>query len=108
MVSEYKSVKIYWLSVEFNWFKWLKRGYCESVKFPWLLQWKLTDSTVKNIFSVTNQWKLTYLTVKYVSFAGESMKKQTSDSISENLTDSDLESGSIRSYRTAVVNSTAF
>ena len=30
--------------------------------------------------------------MKYIFFAGESVKKQTTDSISENLTDSDLES----------------
>ena len=45
-----------------------------------------------NIFSLTNQWKLTDLTVKYIFFAGESVKKQTTNSISENLTNSDLES----------------
>ena len=38
------------------------------------------------------QWKLTNLTVKYIFFAGESVKKQITDSISENLSDSDLES----------------
>ena len=42
----------------------------------WLIwQWKI-------FFSMTNQWKLTDLTVK----------KQITDSISENLSDSDLES----------------
>ena len=45
-----ESVKIYWLSVKFDWFKYLKRGYCKSVKFHWLLQWKSTDVTVKNTF----------------------------------------------------------
>ena len=40
-----------------------------------MIQWKLTDSTVKNIFSLD-----------------ESVKRQITDSISENLTDSDLES----------------
>ena len=64
----------------------------ESVKFQWLLRWKLTDSTVKNIFSLTNQWKLTDLTVKYIFFTGKSVKNQTTDSISENFTDLDLES----------------
>ena len=37
-----------------------------------------------------NQWKLTDLTVKKVIFTDES-KGQITDSISENLTDSDLE-----------------
>ena len=44
-----KSVKIYWLSVKFDWLKKIKRGYCESVKFHWLLQWKITDLTVESI-----------------------------------------------------------
>ena len=30
--------------------------------------------------------------MKYIFFAGESVKKQTTDSISENMTDRDLES----------------
>ena len=46
---------------------------------------------MKNIFSLTNQWKFTDLTVKNIFFAGESVNKQTTDSIGENLTDSDLE-----------------
>ena len=56
LLFKFKSVKIYWLSVKFDWFKYLKRGYCKSVKFHWLFQWKLTDLTVKNIFSLVNQW----------------------------------------------------
>ena len=75
VLSKFESVKIYWLSVKFDWFKYLKRGYCKSVKFLWLFQWKLTDFTVKNIF-----------------FTDESVKRQITDSISQNLTDSDLES----------------
>ena len=39
-----------------------------------------------------NQWKLTGLTVKKIIFTDESVKGQITDSISENLTDSDLES----------------
>ena len=39
-----------------------------------------------------NQWKLTDLTVKMIFFTDESVKRQITDSISENLTDSDLES----------------
>ena len=65
VLSKFESVKIYWLLVKFDWFKYLKKGYCISVKFHWLFQWKLTDLTVKS---------------------------QITDSISENLTDSVLES----------------
>ena len=50
VLSKYKSVKIYWLSVEYDWLKYLKRGYCKSVEFHWLLQWKLTDLTAKTFF----------------------------------------------------------
>ena len=64
----------------------------ESIKFHWLPQWKLTDSTVSNIFSLANQRKWTGLIVKYIIFTGESAKKQVIDSISENLTNPDLES----------------
>ena len=39
-----------------------------------------------------NQWKLTDLTVKNIIFTDESVKGQITDSISENLTDSNLES----------------
>ena len=39
-----------------------------------------------------NQWKLTDLTVKNILFTDESVKKQITDSISENLTNSNLES----------------
>ena len=69
-----------------NWFKYLNRGYCESVKFHWLLQWKLTDSTVKNISKSTD------LIVENILSTGVSVKMQITDSISENLTNSDLES----------------
>ena len=46
----------------------------------WFDQWKLTYSLVKNILHWFDQWKLTDLTVK----------RQITDSISENFTDSDL------------------
>ena len=39
---------------------------CESVKVQWLLQWKLIDLTVKNIFHSFNQRKLTDLIVKNI------------------------------------------
>ena len=39
-----------------------------------------------------NQIKLTDLIVENILFAGESMKRQINDSISESLTDLDLES----------------
>ena len=57
VLSKSESVKIYWLSVKFDWFKYLKRDYCKSVKFHWLLEWKSTDLSVKNIFALKNQWK---------------------------------------------------
>ena len=60
--------------MKFDWFKYLKRGYCKSVEFHWLLQWKLTDFTVKNIF-----------------FSDESVKGRITDLIIENLTDLDSE-----------------
>ena len=46
---------------------------------------------MKNILPLMNQWKLTDLTVKNILFTDESVKMQILDSISENLTDSDLE-----------------
>ena len=39
-----------------------------------------------------NQWKLTDLTVENFIFTGKSVKMKITDSISENLTDLDLES----------------
>ena len=39
-----------------------------------------------------NQSKLTHLTVENIFFTGESVKMQITDSINENLTNSDLES----------------
>ena len=47
---------------------------------------------MKNIFPLMNQSKLTDWTVKNIFFTGESVKMQITDSISENLTNSDLES----------------
>ena len=41
--------------------------------------------------STDYQWKLTDLTVKNIFFTDESVKRQITDSISENLTDSDLD-----------------
>ena len=46
---------------------------------------------MKNIFHWLLQWKLTDLTVKNILFADESVKRRITDSISENFTDSDLE-----------------
>ena len=90
VLSKIESVKIYWLSVKFDWFKYLKRVYCKSVKLHWLFQWKLTDLTVKNIF-----------------FTDESVKGQITDSISENLTDSDLESHKVL-YECCVTGNNVF
>ena len=47
---------------------------------------------MKNIFPLTNQSKLTDLTVKNIVSTDDSVKRQITDSISEDLTDSDLES----------------
>ena len=47
---------------------------------------------MKNIFPLMNQSKLTDLIVKNIFFTGESVKMQITDSISEILTNSDLES----------------
>ena len=64
LLSKSESVIIYWLSVKFDLFKQLKRGYCESGKFHWLPQQKWTDSPMKNIFHWFEQWELTDLTVE--------------------------------------------
>ena len=90
LLSKFESVKIYWLSVKFYWFK---RGYCKSVKFHWLFQWKLTDLTVKNMFFTDSSVKINWFNSEKYFFTDESVKRQITDSISENLTDSDLESG---------------
>ena len=65
MLSKTASVRIYWLSVKFDWLELLKRGYYKSV-----------------LFNGSNQWKLIDLRVK----------RKITDIISENLTDLDLES----------------
>ena len=44
------------------------------------------------MFSLIKQWKLTDLKVKNLVSTDDSVKRQITDSISENLTDSDLES----------------
>ena len=43
------------------------------------------------MFSLIKQWKLTDLTVKNIISIDDSVKRQITDSVSENLTDSDLE-----------------
>ena len=50
---------------------------------------------MENIFSLIKQWKLTNLRVKNIVSTDDSVKRQITDSISENLTDSDLESSLI-------------
>ena len=47
---------------------------------------------MKILFSLIKQWKLTSLTVKNIVSTDDSVEMQITDSISENLTDSDLES----------------
>ena len=44
------------------------------------------------MLSLIKQWKLTDLTVKSMVSTDDSVKRQITDSISENLTDLDLES----------------
>ena len=44
------------------------------------------------MFSLIKQWKLTDLTVKNIVSTDDSVKRQITDLISENLTDLDLES----------------
>ena len=44
------------------------------------------------MLSLIEQWKLTDLTVKNIVSTDDSVKRQITDSISENLTDSDLDS----------------
>ena len=44
------------------------------------------------MFSQIQQWKITDFTVKNIVLIDESVKRKITDSISENLTDSDLES----------------
>ena len=92
LLSKYESVKIYWLSVKLDWFKQSKRGYCKSVKFHWLLQWKLTDLTVKIFFPLIQLMIINSFNSEIYFLTGESVKRQITDSISKNLTDSDLES----------------
>ena len=72
--SNFESVKIYWLLVKFDWFKYLKRGYCKSVKFHWLFQWKLTDLTVRNIVYTDESVKINWFKSGQYFFTDESVK----------------------------------
>ena len=54
-----------------------------------------------------NQWKLTDLTVKNIFFTDQSVKRQITDSISENLTDSDLESN-LKIVKLRIANAISF
>ena len=47
---------------------------------------------MNDIFSLMNQWKLTDLTVKNIVYTDDLVRRKITDSISEDLTDSDLES----------------
>ena len=49
---------------------------------------------MKNIFHLLLQLKLTDLTVKNIFFADESVKRRITDSVSENLIDLDFERNS--------------
>ena len=52
----------------------------------------MTDLTVKNIFFTDESVKINWFKSEKYLFTDESVKRQITDSISENLTDSDLES----------------
>ena len=82
--------------MKFDWFKYLKKGYCKSVKFYWLLQWKLTDLTVKISFPLVQLVIINWFNSEIYFLTGESVKSQITDSISKNFTDSDLESNIYR------------
>ena len=73
-------------------FRTLLLSKFESVKIYWLFQWKLTDLTVKNIFFTNSLVKVNWFNSEKYFFTDSSVKNQITDSISENLTDSDLES----------------
>ena len=77
--------------MKFDWFKYLKKSYCKSVKLHWLLQWKLIDSTVKIFFPLIQLVIINWFNSEIYFLTGESVKRQITDSISKNLTDSDLE-----------------
>ena len=69
-----------------------KKKYCKSVKFHWLRQWKLTDITVKIFFPLIQLVIINWFSSEIYFLTGESVKRQITDSINKNLTDSDLES----------------
>ena len=54
------------------------------------------------MFSLIKQWKLTDLTVKNIVSTDDSVKRQITDSISGNLTDSDLESTVLNIKKVAI------
>ena len=55
-------------------------------------QWNLTDSTVKIFFPLIQLVIINWFNSEIYFLTGESVKRQNTDSISKNLTDSDLES----------------
>ena len=55
-------------------------------------KFKLTDLTVKNIFFTDEAVEINWFNSEKYVFTDESVKRQIPGSISENLTDSDLES----------------
>ena len=65
---------------------------CSDEYFSLINSVKINWFAVINIFHWLLEWKLTYLIVKNIGFADESVKSRITDSISENLSDSDLES----------------
>ena len=82
-----------------NFNQWLNFVNVISWLWLWISQISLITSVKINWFNSENyfskwfdQWKLTDLKIENFLFISESVKMQITDSISEDLTDSDLES----------------
>ena len=68
-----------------------------------MLQWKLTDLTVKTVFPLIQSVIINLFNSKIYFFTGESVKRQITDSVCENLTDSDSESGTPKYFYLTVI-----
>ena len=67
----------------------------------------MTDLTVKNIFFIDESVEINWFNSEKYFFTDESVKRQITDSISQNLTDSDLESralGAVNRYWETVLS----
>ena len=73
-----------------------------------MLQWKLTDLTVKIFCPLIQSVIINWFNSEIYFFTGESVKRQITDSICENLTDSDLESSSTKIRHQAKVDNFSF